>query len=193
MIRITEETAHHLDLAERCWTGTLARLSDGDWSAPSGCEAWSNRDLVNHLIGGGVRYTLLLRQADPREVEDTRTQDHLGDDPISAFWMWERSFRHEAATRDLGREVPHRIGSISGAQLVDMRILELALHAADLARGLGVEWPIDSALATHLAVELCDLVVTLGAAGGYRPPTANPAERGTLNDADFILRISGRA
>jgi hypothetical protein len=72
-----------LDHAEECWVTALARVKPGDLDVASGCAAWTNRELINHLVGGGLRYAKLLAQADPAEVEATRGVDHLGSSPNS--------------------------------------------------------------------------------------------------------------
>ncbi|WP_246490714.1 maleylpyruvate isomerase family mycothiol-dependent enzyme [Brevibacterium oceani] len=180
----------HLDRAEECWVSALEGVRAEDLDAESGCPEWTNRELINHLVGGGLRYAKLLAQAPPAEVEATRGMDHLGEDMVGSFWAHERTFRSLAGECDLEVTVPHRIGPIRGRQLVRMRILELALHAADLSRGTGVPWLIDDELAEYIAAELGDLIIDLGATGGYAPPqredgaAASPAER--------VLRISGR-
>ena len=185
--------AENLDRAEACWVQALRRLGPPDvsahYAAPSGCEGWSNRDLVNHLVGGGLRYAMLLAQDPPAKVEATRDRDHLGEDPLEAFWTHERRFRRLAADVDLSVSVSHRIGDLPGTQLVRMRILELALHAADLSAGTGDPWPVDEALAEFMATDLAALIVDLGDTGGYAPPrTDAPA----ASAADRVLLLSGR-
>ncbi|WP_137824094.1 maleylpyruvate isomerase N-terminal domain-containing protein [Brevibacterium sp. 2SA] len=186
--------AENLDRAEDCWVQALRRLGPPEgsarYAAPSGCQGWSNRELVNHLIGGGLRYAMLLDQDPPAEVEATRDRDHLGEDPLEAFWTHERRFRRLAADVDLTVPVSHRIGELPGTQLVRMRILELALHAADLSVGTGDRWPVDDALAEFMATDLAALIVELGDTGGYAPPrTDAPA----ASAADRVLLLSGRA
>ncbi|WP_101544174.1 hypothetical protein [Brevibacterium iodinum] len=66
---------------------------------------------------------------------------------LESFWTHEGSFRALVYECDLHAPVAHRIGSIPGTQLVQMRILELTLHAADLSRGTGHDWRIDESLA----------------------------------------------
>ena len=182
-------TAEQLDLAEACWVATLRRVLETDLNRTSGADDWTNAELINHLIGGGVRYTKLLEQASTAEVEATRGLDHLGDDMIESFWTHERAFRALADTCDLTEVVAHRIGDIPGEQLVRMRILELSLHAADLARGIGCDWPIDEELAEFICSELGELIITLGAEGGYEPP--RPSDIADSYD-QRVLRLSGR-
>ena len=184
----------YLDRAEICWAIALSRVSEADLDSSSGCLEWSNEQLINHLIGGGLRYEALLAQAPPAEVEATRGQNHLGEDRLESFWTHEQAFRRMAGECDLNAEVPHRIGPISGHQLVKMRILELALHAADLSVGTGDEWPIDDELAEFIDRRLGKLIVQLGSAGGYAPPQpgVGEGERAHASRAQRVLNISGR-
>lgn len=179
-----------LDRAEQCWVTALGRLGAEAADRPSGCAEWTNRELVNHLVGGGLRYAMLLRQEDTAAVEATRGRDHLGGDPLAAFWERERDFRRAVGECDLGVDVAHRIGPISGHQLVRMRILELTLHAADLAAGTGDDWPIEEAQAEWIEAELGDLIVALGDTGGYAPPI-DP--RSAVTAAERVLLLAGRS
>lgn len=181
--------ALHLDRAEACWVTVLARVGPTDLERPSGCPEWTNRELINHLVGGGLRYAKLLAQAAPAEVEATRGVDHLGKNLVDSFWTHERQFRAIAGECDLRAAVPHRIGLLPGTQLVRMRILELALHAADLSRGTGTPWPIDDALAEFMSTELSDLIIRLGSSGGYAPPRHPGSD---TSHAERVLQISGR-
>ena len=184
-----EVTTKQLDRAETCWVTALQRVRDSDLNRTSGAGEWTNAELINHVIGGGVRYTLLLGQASTAEAEATRGVDHLGDDRLESFWAHETAFRTLAEECDLQVPVAHRIGSIPGAQLVQMRILELALHAADLSRGTGHDWPIDESLAAFIVEELGDLILALGSEGGYSPP--RPIDKGA-SAAQRVLLLSGR-
>ncbi|MDN5832285.1 MAG: hypothetical protein L0J17_07375 [Brevibacterium sp.] len=139
-------------------------------------------------VGGGLRYAKLLAQCPPAEVEATRGRNHLGADRLQSFWTHEREFRRIAGECDLDADVSHRIGPMSGHQLVRMRILELALHAADLSVGTGGEWPIDDELAEFIDTRLRGLIVKLGSSGGYAPPRS----RELGSHAERVLAISGR-
>ena len=44
--------------------GTRLRPIHGThWSRPTPCEEWDVRELVNHVVGGALRYTMLLHGA----------------------------------------------------------------------------------------------------------------------------------
>lgn len=181
--------SENLSRAEACWITALGRVNILDLDRRSGCTDWTNRELINHLVGGGLRYAKLLAQAPPAEVESTRGVDHLGGDMMAAFWTHERAFRRLADECDLSADVPHRIGAISGHQLVRMRILELTLHAADLSVGTGDEWPIEDSLAEFIDTQLSELIVRLGSDGGYASARSRD---GAVSAAQRVLQVSGR-
>jgi hypothetical protein len=39
----------------------LKLVTANDWGLATPCDAWTVYDLVNHVVGGNVRYTMILR------------------------------------------------------------------------------------------------------------------------------------
>src|SRR5919202_2903813 len=64
-------------------TGRLVAAVGADqWSAPTPCEGWDVRTVVNHVVGGMRIYAAELTGTDAGgEHED----DWLGDDPVAAY------------------------------------------------------------------------------------------------------------
>jgi hypothetical protein len=52
---------------------------------PSVLPGWTVFDLVNHVIGGGLRYRMILDGADQQAMAATRDQDHVGADPAASY------------------------------------------------------------------------------------------------------------
>src|SRR5262245_47450091 len=131
-----------LDLLSRADDGFAQRLAlvrPGQWAAPTPCAGWDVRALVNHVVGANRRYTMLLHGATTDEVEATRAVDHLGDDPVTSFAATAAELK--AAFAEPGamtRTAYHRAGGRTGAQLLEMRVLDIAVHTWDLARAIGV-------------------------------------------------------
>lgn len=71
-------------------------------------ETWWVTALINHLIGGGLRYEKLLAQASSAEVEATRGQNYLGEDLLESFRTHRlQDYRRGVRPRLSGR-TPHR-------------------------------------------------------------------------------------
>jgi uncharacterized protein (TIGR03086 family) len=177
-----------LDLATAGFAGTLAAVTDDDWTLPSINPGWSVRDLVNHVIGGNRRYVLLLTGAPTVEVEALRDLDHLGADPRQAFAATSAemtaAFHRPGALEVI---VHHRLGDRTGYELLVMRGMEHALHGWDLARSIGADDAIDPAVVTGLLRKI-DADPTLLSRMSFQPSTpgidADPLHR--------LLTLTGR-
>ena len=129
-----------LDLSRAEFERRLRDIGAADWGLPTPCADWSVWELVNHVVGGARRYTMLLHGADTAVVDATRALDHISPEPLKAF----RSVSEDmvAAFHEpnaLQRTVQHRAGARSGRELLEMRVLEFTVHGWDLARAIDVD------------------------------------------------------
>jgi uncharacterized protein (TIGR03086 family) len=159
----------------------LPAVREEDLDRPSACPGWSVFDLVNHVIGGGHRYLLLMQGAATADLAPTRTEDHVHPDPLAQFRRWEEPLAAALAEPGaLDRVVHHPVGDRPGRYLLRMRYLDLALHAWDLARSLGLGEDLDPDLAAHLLAHGLPVVEELRDAGYYAaerpdgPATGDP-------------------
>lgn len=175
----------HTEFARR-----LAHVGPGDWWLPTPCTDWNVRELVNHLVGGGVRYRMLLDGAGETEVAVTRGLDHLGDDPVEAF---ERTAEDVAVAfaqpGAMERIVHHRAGDCPGEELWALRILECTLHAWDLARALGIDDRLDRALLETIDSRMQPVIDRLRALDTLAPAGVPPTGASLQ---DRVLLSSGR-
>ena len=135
-----------LELARR-----LAAIAPEHFRRPSALPGWTVFDLANHVIGGGKRYTLILAGADAETMQATRTQDHVGADPVASHNSYQREL--ESAFEEPGvltRTVHHPSGDRTALELLHMRVAEQALHAVDLARSLGLDETLDDELVDYM-------------------------------------------
>lgn len=183
------DTVRALYDAEQLWADALAQVGPAALDRPSGCGEWTNRDLINHTIGGGHRYAMLLAGASAADTVATRGTDYIVDDPVGEFWTYETMLREAAGDADLDELVDHRAGPRPGHQLLTMRAMELTLHTHDLAVGIGIEWVPSDALADYVLTEATPILEEFRAMGMIGPavePASSSAE-------DRLLAIAGRA
>jgi len=168
----------------------LRLVHPGDWSRPTPCEAWDVRALVNHVTGANRRYTMLLDGATAAQVDATRTEDHLGGDPVASFVTTASellaAFGEESA---FSRVAHHPIGDRTGGQLLRMRVLDVAVHAWDLARAVDADEDLDPDL-VELALTCMDGVEASRQRGSFAAPIATPAP--ARSRQDHLLHLLGR-
>ena len=174
--------------AEMLWASVLHQVGDDRLSVPSGCPDWTNRDLVNHVIGGGHRYSMLLDGASADETVFTRDVDYVADGAITEFWRSEEMLRASVAAADLSVHVDHRVGRRPGRDLVPMRTMELTLHALDLCTGIDAEWHPSDELAGYLLSDAAAIIDDIRAAGAFAPAT----ESVSSSPIDRLLAFAGR-
>jgi len=128
--------------SRRALDDVIALITPANRNRPSPCDGWTVYDVANHVVGGAVRYRMLLDGASTEEVETARDGDHLQPDPVTAAGRAGDAL-FEAASGGLGRVVHHRGGDRSAEDLLVMRVFEQTLHGWDIATGLGVQPGLD--------------------------------------------------
>jgi uncharacterized protein (TIGR03086 family) len=145
---------------------------------------------VNHVVGGNLRYTMLLHGSPEHEVEATRAADNLGEDPVASFLTTAAevlaAFREEGA---LARVTRHRAGERTGAELLVMRLLDVAVHGWDLAVAIGA----DQTIAPDVVALLLERPLDLTGAR-QRGAFAQPSEEAPVNASpqERLLHMVGR-
>jgi uncharacterized protein (TIGR03086 family) len=65
--------------------GVIAGVRQGQWAAPTPCQGWNVRALVNHVVSGNLWAAELAAGATISEVGDHLDGDVLGADPLGAY------------------------------------------------------------------------------------------------------------
>jgi uncharacterized protein (TIGR03086 family) len=113
---------------------------------------------------------MLLHGATTDEVEATRAVDHLGGDPVASFAATAAELK--AAFGEPGamaRTACYRAGEHTGAQLLEMRVLDIAVHTRDLARAIGAGESLDPGVVAF-ALTLHDTFDAARQRGAFAPP-----------------------
>jgi uncharacterized protein (TIGR03086 family) len=182
-----------LDLLSRVddgFTQRLALVRPGQWAAQTPCTEWDVRALVNHVVGANRRYTMLLHGATTDEVEATRAVDHLGDDPVASFVATAAELK--AAFGEPGamaRTAYHRAGRRTGAQLLGMRVLDVAVHTWDLARAIRTGESLDPGVVAF-ALTLQDAFDAGRQRGAFAAPPGKTPAGGSAQAR--LLYLTGR-
>jgi uncharacterized protein (TIGR03086 family) len=171
----------------------LAEVADGDWARPTPCDEWNVRDLVNHVVGGNVRYVMILAGEPVDTVRRTREQDWLVSDPLGAFDVaFARVTEAFAAPGILGAVVRHpKLGPMTAAELRVLRVNELTVHAWDLARATDADDRLDEQVVSWLLERLGPLLATVASSDLDAP--APPDDVRAASPQERLLQHFGRA
>lgn len=120
------------------------QVGPGQWANATPCTEWDVRALVSHLVNECAWVPPLLSGETIEGVGDRFDGDLLGEDPAGA---WEaRAKAAIDAVRQPGamdRTVHLSFGDTPGSEYVQQVFTDLAIHAWDLARGIGANDTID--------------------------------------------------
>jgi uncharacterized protein (TIGR03086 family) len=110
-------------------------------SAPTPCEEWTVKDILNHIAGGATYFAM---SAEGEPVSDELMGkllgggDNLGDDPKGA---WSTAGKRAIAAFNLPgvmeKTVSLPFGDMPGAVALNIAIFDVATHACDLAHATG--------------------------------------------------------
>ncbi len=184
-----------LEILETAGTGfasVLGQVTDDQWSAPTGNEGRTVRQLVDHVVDGNRMATVILGGGTREEGLAVFGGAAAESDIIAAFDATNlevlAAFAQPGALESI---VAHPAIDMLGAQLLGFRTTEYGLHGWDLARAIGVDDTIDQGVLESLWAMLVAMAPMLVASGMF-----GTGSSGTVpDDAPLQLRvldISGR-
>jgi uncharacterized protein (TIGR03086 family) len=123
-------------------------VADDQWGLPTPCSDWDVRALVRHLVYENLWTVPLFEGKTVEAVGDRFEGDLLGDDPKAAWrHSAEQALAAVGAAGAVDRTVHLSFGDFPGAEYAMQLTTDLAVHAWDLARGIGADDHIDGGLA----------------------------------------------
>lgn len=160
----------------------------GQWDRPTPCDRWSVRDLLNHLTAEHLWVPHLLRGETLAEVGSRYDGDVLGEDPSGT---WRRAISASVMAwgqADADGTVHTSMGQIPIRDYAAQMLVDLTVHAWDLARAVGVR--------PHLvaeAVETCLAYEKPRVDGGEVPGIfAAPVATESESRVDQLVALLGR-
>ncbi len=116
----------------------IANTSPQQLEGPTPCSDWAARDLINHMVGGGMVFGAALAGDPAPDGVGWPPPDVLGDDPVAAWDKAIVTFRNGVDSPGaLDREITLPFGTMPGSVVVEVVKLDLLLHAWDLAQATG--------------------------------------------------------
>ena len=145
-----------------------ALLEAGKLDAPTPCEGWSVRDLLQHVVGGNVMSTkLVVDGISKEEALAVRGTNVLGDDPVGALKRTNKEMDAAFRSADLDVTVDHPAMTMPVGQLLMFRTVDLLTHAWDLARAIGIDDTVDGEVVAHVWAQLEPLGPILAGSGQF--------------------------
>jgi uncharacterized protein (TIGR03086 family) len=180
--------AHGVALRE--FDRTVHLVKDDQWEAPTPCTEWNVHDLVNHLVSEQLWVPHLLAGQTLEEVGDRYDGDVLGDDPV-AIWETASAAAREAWTEPgaTDRQVHLSYGEADAADYGWQMTLDLAVHAWDLATGIGAPQPIGDEVAESLLTTMGPQVEAWQGIGIFGRPVPVPE---SASAPDRLIGLVGR-
>ena len=175
-------------------TGSVVdRIEPEQLDDPSPCEAWTVRDVLNHITAGAEMFAICVRDG---EVSDERLGeimlgDRLGDDYKGSFHRATDDANDAFAMPGaMDRIVKLPFGEMPAGMAVNIAIFDVTTHAWDLAKATGQSTDLDPEVA-GIAYRAAQTLVSdaLRATGRFGPPVP---VAGDAPMADRLAGLTGR-
>ena len=133
----------------------VAAVKDDQWHDPTPCSDWDVRALVHHLVYEMVWAPPLYEGKTVADVGDQYEGELLGDDP-KGVWAKTSAGALTSVTKPgaMVDTVHLSFGDVPGADYTMQLTTDLAVHAWDLARGIGAPDDLDDELVDACLAEV---------------------------------------
>jgi uncharacterized protein (TIGR03086 family) len=185
-----DAAAAHARAAEE-FARRLATVGPDDWDLPTPCADWTVTDLVRHAIGGNEMAVHLLAGAERDEVLAVLGRFELAPDRVAQFRSTASAVGDALTAGPPPAVVHHLMGDIPGDLLVQFRTTDLLVHAWDLARAIGGDEVLDSALVAAVHEQVAPMAPALATSGVFDAPPRDLGE--DAPEQDRLLNLLGRA
>jgi uncharacterized protein (TIGR03086 family) len=154
-----------LALSTTNFLSVFDQVTDDELTLPTPCESWSVADLIWHVARASDMTVILLDGASKQEATDLFKMEV----PSDVLEQCRRALSEQASAfanaSDTELIVHHPMGDIPVHQLFDFRVMDLTLHAWDLARAINESEELPDVLVEHVYGRLFPLKEVLGQIG----------------------------
>jgi uncharacterized protein (TIGR03086 family) len=164
----------------------VEQVGDDQWGNATPCSEWDVRALVAHVVDEQRWAPYLLGGGTVADAGDRFAGDPLGED-AKAAWREASEAARAAFEADgaLDKPVSVSAGETSARDYHWQMTVDAAVHAWDLARGIGADDQLDHELVRRIHHESDKDAEELAASGVYGEPVSVPA------GADLQTRMLG--
>ena len=158
-----------LETATDDFTRLVRGVTDDAWSAPSPCEGWDVRTVVNHVVAGNLMAARLLDgAAKSAAIAGLFDTDLLGADVEAAV---ARSGEEQLAAfrrpQALEMTVHHPAGDLPATMVLGFRLGDVLVHGWDVARGSGQVEELDTGAVEALWSSMQPVLPLMAARGVF--------------------------
>jgi|GEM_PF-907976 len=184
MTRHTDDAAGLFTRATEVFDDRVRQVPPDQWAAPTPCDDWDVRELVNHVTVEDLWAPHLIAGRTMDEVGDVFDGDQLGEDPVAAWADAVRAARDAVSEPDVvARTVHLSYGEESAAQYLMQLFTDHLVHAWDLAQATGGDTRLPDDLVEACASWFAEVEAMYREAGVIGPAASAPA------DADAQTRL----
>jgi uncharacterized protein (TIGR03086 family) len=164
----------------------VAGIAATQWNAPTPCEGWDVRALLNHVVAGNFWAAELSGGATIESVGDRLDGDLVGNDPLGTYDASAKAASAAFGARG-AMDAPCAVsyGPIPGAVYAGHRFIDVLVHGWDLATATGQDARLDPGLVDACFAEIEPQIEQLEASGMFGDRVEVPA------DADRQARLLG--
>jgi uncharacterized protein (TIGR03086 family) len=175
-----EDPVARFDRAAAFADSVIAAVRPEQLADPTPCSEWSVRQLINHVVAQTLRSISMATAARGPK----RDQDDLGDDPLTTFRDCVHRLRAALVRSDVA--LP---GESPVMWIRNLLVIELTVHAWDIATATGQRTDIDPRLADWVLRTLREGLPPDRRGGGYAAEQPAPAY---LPIAERMAAFAGR-
>lgn len=164
------------------------RVPDGAWSEPSPCAGWTVQDVLAHMTAEHLWAPRLLAGETMEQVGDDYAGDVLGADPVAAWDSAASGSREAWAGADDQTVVHLSFGETPAGEYAEQMLLDLTVHAWDLAKGAGL--PVDEGVVPEAVLHVLDYARASGMVG--QAPFGPEVATDSADPVDQLVALLGR-